>query len=360
MKGLILSGGTGSRLRPLTHTSAKQLIPVANKPVLFYAIEALVEAGVTDIGLVVGETRRDIQAAAGDGARWGARLTYIPQSSPLGLAHAVGLAREFLAGEPFIVYLGDNLVGEGVKNLVSRFEETAPDALILLSRVDEPQRFGVAELRDGKVVRLVEKPKVPASDLALVGVYLFRPRIFEAIAVIEPSWRNELEITDAIQKLVDWGSHVEPHMLTGWWKDTGKPEDILEANRLVLETLESSVAGAIDGRSQVTGRAVIETGATITGSVIRGPVIIGSGAVIEDSYVGPFTSIGPGVRIVGTEIEYSVVMAGSTLTAIPGRIDRSLIGRDVVIGETVGSPRAFRLVLGDNCRAEIGWKGGRR
>lgn len=354
MKGLILSGGTGSRLRPLTHTSAKQLIPVANKPILFYAIEAIKDAGVTEIGIIVGETKEEVTAAVGDGSRWGINISYIEQDAPRGLAHAVKIARDFIQDDPFIMFLGDNLVREGVAGFVERFKVTRPDALILLNRVDEPQRFGVAELRGGKVIRLIEKPKVPPSDLALVGVYLFNSRIFEAVESIQPSWRNELEITDAIQRLVDWGCSVEPHMVTGWWKDTGKPEDVLEANRLILETIETSIGGEIDSESQITGRVIIERGAKVISSSIRGPAIIGSGALITNSYIGPFTSIGPAVTIGNAEIEHSVILAESTITDIPVRIDQSLIGRNVIISNSGTKPRAFKLVLGDCSRASVG------
>jgi glucose-1-phosphate thymidylyltransferase len=302
MKGLILSGGKGTRLRPLTFTQAKQLVPVANKPVLFYGIEALVGAGIRDIGIIVGDTRDEIREAAGDGSRWGpgVRVTYIEQPAPLGLAHAVLIAEPFLRGEPFVMYLGDNILKSGIISLVREFEERRPNALILLTPVPNPQMFGVAELSDNKVVRLVEKPKEPASNLALVGVYMFDAHIFEAVKAIRPSWRNELEITDAIQYLVEKGYVVQPHLVTGWWKDTGKIEDILEANRLILETIEGAVEGAVDEASKVSGAVVIEAGAVVRASTIRGPAIIGAGTEITDSYIGPFTSIQKRCRIVGT------------------------------------------------------------
>ncbi|MCL6581678.1 MAG: glucose-1-phosphate thymidylyltransferase [Firmicutes bacterium] len=354
MKGLILSGGAGTRLRPLTYTNAKQLIPVGNKPVLFYAIEALRDAGVTDLGLVVGDTRAEIMAAVGDGSRWGVRVTYVHQEAPLGLAHAVKVARDFIGDDDFVVFLGDNLIRDGIAGFVRRFAVSRPDALILLSRVDEPQRFGVAELRGDQVVRLVEKPEVPPSDLGLVGVYLFTPGIFEAIEAIEPSWRNELEITDAIQRLIDRGRRVEWHMVTGWWKDTGKPEDVLEANRLVLETIQTDIAGELDQQSQTTGKVVLAKGARVEGSFLRGPVCIGEGAVISGSYIGLFTSVGPRVTIRNAEVEYSVVMEGATISDISPRIDRSLIGRNVLITGRADRPRALRFVLGDSSQAHVG------
>lgn len=354
MKGLILSGGTGSRLRPLTYTSAKQLIPVANKPILFYAIEAVRDAGITDIGIIVGDTRNEVRSAVGDGSRWGIRVTYIEQDAPRGLAHAVQVAEEYIDSGPFIMFLGDNLVREGVTSFVDRFRRSTPNALILLSRVSEPQRFGVVELENGKVVRLVEKPKVPPSDLALVGVYLFDHHIFEAVRRIKPSWRNELEITDAIQYLVEHGYTVEPHMVNSWWKDTGKPDDVLEANRLILEAMEPCICGEIDAGSEITGRVVVERGARVVASSIRGPAVIGTGAFISGSYVGPFTSIGPDVTIINSEIENSVVLAESTIKDVGGRIDQSLVGRNVTIDGATGRPRAFKLVLGDNSQARVG------
>ncbi len=356
MKGLILSGGKGTRLRPLTFTQAKQLVPVANKPVLFYGIEALVGAGIRDIGIIVGETRDEIREAAGDGSRWGpdVRITYIEQPEPLGLAHAVLIAEPFLRGEPFVMYLGDNILKSGIISLVREFEERRPNALILLTPVPNPQMFGVAELRDNQVVRLVEKPKEPASNLALVGVYMFDAHIFEAVKAIRPSWRNELEITDAIQYLVEKGYVVQPHLVSGWWKDTGKIEDILDANRLILETIEGAVEGTVDEASKVSGAVVIEAGAVVRASTIRGPAIIGAGCEIADSYIGPFTSIQKGCRIVGTEIEHSIVLEGSEILDIGSRIDESLIGRDVRIHKCPPKPLAYRFMVGD--KSEIGLK----
>jgi glucose-1-phosphate thymidylyltransferase len=356
MKGLILSGGKGTRLRPLTFTQAKQLVPVANKPVLFYGIEALIGAGIRDIGIVVGETRAEIQEAVGDGSRWGpdVRFTFIDQPEPLGLAHAVLIAEPFLGSEPFVMYLGDNILKSGIVSLVKEFEERRPNALILLTRVANPQMFGVAELRGDKIVRLVEKPKEPVSDLALVGVYMFDANIMEAVKAIKPSWRNELEITDAIQYLVEHGFVVQPHLVSGWWKDTGKIEDILEANRLILETIEGSIEGTVDEASRVSGAVVIERGATVVRSTIRGPAIIGAGAEIVDAYIGPFTSIQKRCKIVATEIEHSIVLEGSEIVDVGARIDESLIGRGVRIYKCPPKPSVYRFMVGD--KSEIGIK----
>jgi glucose-1-phosphate thymidylyltransferase len=356
MKGLILSGGKGTRLRPLTFTQAKQLVPVANKPVLFYGVEALIRAGIREIGIIVGDTRNEIEEAAGDGRRWGddVRITYIEQPEPLGLAHAVLIAEDFLGEEPFVMYLGDNILKSGIVSLVEKFKQQMPNALILLTPVTNPEMFGVAELEDGQVVRLVEKPKQPKSNLALVGVYMFDRHVFEAVKAIRPSWRNELEITDAIQYLVDHGYRVHPHLVSGWWKDTGKIEDILEANRLILESLSGSIEGAVDAASRVSGEVVIEKGASVRSSTIRGPAIIGAGSEIADSYIGPFTSIQKRCRIIKTEIEHSIVLEGSEIVDVGSRIDESLIGREVRIYKCPPKPLAFRFMVGD--KSEIGLK----
>src|SRR3954454_7634358 len=281
LKGLILSGGAGTRLRPITHTSAKQLVPVANKPVLFYGIEALVDAGIEEIGIIIApETGDEIREAAGDGTDFGAKITYIVQDEPAGLAHAVLTAEEYIGGSPFVMYLGDNLLADGLRGLVKSFRESEPDALILLTPVDDPQSYGVAELDGERIVRLIEKPKDPPSNLALVGVYLFAPSIFEAARALEPSWRGELEITEAIQGLIDQKKPVRSEVVTGWWKDTGQLADMLEANRLVLEEIEGRVEGDVDAESRVEGKVVIEAGAEVIGSVIRGPAVIGAGARI--------------------------------------------------------------------------------
>jgi glucose-1-phosphate thymidylyltransferase len=355
MKGLILSGGKGTRLRPITHTSAKQLVPVANKPVLFYGIEALAEAGIREIGIVVGDTRAEIRAAVGDGSRWGVRVTYIEQDAPRGLAHAVLISEGFLGAEPFVMYLGDNLLNRGIARFVEEFEREKPTAQILLARVPDPQRFGVAELSAGRVVRLAEKPPEPKSDLALVGVYMFGPDVWLSVKRVKPSARNELEITDVIQDLIDRGLEVRPHIVDGWWKDTGKLEDMLEANRLILDTLERRIDGTVDADSRIEGKVVIEAGATIERSVVRGPVIIGAGTHVANAYIGPFTSIGDRVEIRETEIEHSIVLEGAVITDLANRIEDSLIGRHVSIYRLPVRPSAYRFMLGDNSEVGIRW-----
>jgi glucose-1-phosphate thymidylyltransferase len=355
MKGLILSGGKGTRLRPLTYTSAKQLVPVANKPVLFYGLEAMAEAGIRDVGIVIGETGAEIRAAVGDGARWGLTVTYIEQDAPRGLAHAVLVSEGFLGREPFVMYLGDNLLNKGIRPLVEQFAKSRPAAQILLTRVSDPQMFGVAELTDGKVTRLVEKPKDPRSDLALVGVYMFGPAIFDSVRRIRPSLRNELEITDAIQDLIDHGLEVHPHIVDGWWKDTGKLEDMLEANRLILDTLARRIDGTVDAGSRVEGKVVIEAGAVIERSVVRGPVIIGARARIVHAYVGPFTSIMNDVEVRDAEIEHSIVLEGSVICDLQNRVEDSLIGKNVRIYREPVKPSAYRFMLGDNSEVGIRW-----
>jgi glucose-1-phosphate thymidylyltransferase len=355
VKGLILSGGKGTRLRPLTYTSAKQLVPVANKPVLFYGIEAIAEAGIRHIGIVVGDTHAEIRAAVGDGSRWGVRVAYIEQDAPRGLAHAVKISRDYLGDEPFVMYLGDNLLNKGITQFVRDFESQKPAAQILLTRVPDPQMFGVAQLDNGRVVRLVEKPKEPIGDLALVGVYMFGPEVFESVNRIKPSFRNELEITDAIQDLIDRGLSVRPYIVDGWWKDTGKLEDMLEANRLILETFDRRIDGAVDAESRIEGKVVIEKGAIVERSVIRGPAIIGSGARIVHAYVGPFTSIGAGVEIQDSEIEHSIVLEGSCVRDLANRVIDSLIGKNVRIYREPVKPSAYRFMLGDNSEVGIRW-----
>jgi glucose-1-phosphate thymidylyltransferase len=352
MKALILAGGKGTRLRPLTYSMAKQLVPVANKPVLFYGLEAVAQAGIRDVGIIVGETAAEIQAAVGDGSRWGVQVTYIPQPEPLGLAHAVLIAEPFLGDTPFIMYLGDNLIKSSLVPLVREFERDRPNALILLAEVPNPEQFGVAVLRGRRVVRLVEKPRQPPSNLALVGVYLFDHHIFQAARAIKPSWRNELEITDAIQYLIDHGYIVRYHTITGWWKDTGSLDALLEANRLVLEDLETAVEGELI-ESQLHGRVAIGKGSRIVRSTLRGPAIIGQNCLLQDCYIGPFTSIGDGVRLVSCEIEYSIVLEGSCIESVETRIEGSLLGKNVVVRGGARRPRALRLMLGDNSSVEL-------
>ncbi|HTD52983.1 MAG TPA: glucose-1-phosphate thymidylyltransferase [Thermoanaerobaculia bacterium] len=352
MKGLILSGGRGTRLRPLTYTRAKQLVPVANKPVLFYGVEAIVSAGIQDIGVVVGDTREEIQAALGDGSRFGARITYIDQDAPKGLAHAVLISEAFLRGEPFVMYLGDNVIADGITTLVAEYRRLGCNSQILLARVPNPEQFGVAELEGGRVVRLTEKPKQPKSDLALVGVYMFDDSIWEAVKAIRPSPRNELEITDAIQWLVDHGKSVHPHLVSGWWKDTGKIEDMLEANRIILDTFVPRGLENLDSGSNVEGKVVVEPGARLVRCTVRGPAVIGARAEIRDAFVGPYTAIGEDCLIDRCEIENSIVLEGSRLERIPVRIADSLIGKNVRIHPGHERPRVHRFLVGDN--SEIG------
>jgi glucose-1-phosphate thymidylyltransferase len=368
MKALVLSGGAGTRLRPITHTRAKQLVPVANKPILFYGLEAISAAGIKKAGIVVGETAEEVKAAVGDGSAWGLEVTYLRQEAPLGLAHAVLLGREYLGDEDFLMYLGDNLLQQDLGEFVARFEERClqaaaprlggdgagpPSAQILLKRVADPQRFGVAELdAAGRVVRLLEKPVAPPSDLALVGVYLFDRRIHDAVAAIRPSARGELEITDAIQWLIEQGHPVVPEILAGWWIDTGKLTPLLEANRLVLEGMQRRVDGVVDEESQVDGRVVLEAGARLVRSHVRGPAIIGKGTEVVDSFVGPFSAIGPNCLIQGSEVEHSVLL-GSTRVVNAGRIEDSLLGYDVQVGRSARRPRATRLMVGDHCEIDL-------
>jgi glucose-1-phosphate thymidylyltransferase len=353
MKALVLSGGAGTRLRPITHTSAKQLVPIANKPTLFYGLEAIRDAGVTDVGIIVGDTAPEIMAAVGDGSALGISVTYIKQDAPLGLAHCVLIARDFLGDDEFVMYLGDNFIVGGITELVDEFIAEKPDAQILLTKVDNPSQFGVAELGpDGRVQTLVEKPKEPKSDLALVGVYMFRASVHEAVDAIKPSARGELEITDAIQWLVDAGKEVRPHLVTGYWKDTGRIEDMLECNRKVLESLEPAVHGTVDEESRLVGRVVIEEGAQIVRSTVRGPAIIGRGTRVVDTYVGPFTSIYHSCLVERTEIEHSIVLESTHIADIQ-RIEDSLIGKEVELSRSVAHPKALRLMLGDHSRIAI-------
>ncbi len=353
LKGLILSGGKGTRLRPITHTSAKQLVPVANKPVLFYGIEAMAQAGIREVGIIIApETGEEIRRTAGDGSRFGVRLTYILQDEPLGLAHAVLTAEPFLGDSPFVMYLGDNLLQGGIEDLVRAFRTSAPDALILLTPVPDPEQYGVAELEDGAVVRLVEKPPEPRTNLALVGVYMFTAGIHAAARAISPSSRGELEITDAIQHVVDSGQRVEAHVVKGWWKDTGRLEDMLAANRLVLDTIEASLAGELID-SRVDGRVIVEPGARLERCNVRGPAIIGAGARLTDCYIGPFTAIGEGCRIEDAEVEHSILLEGCVVSGLAGRMESSLLGRNVRIRRDHSQPRAYRFLVGDNSEISI-------
>jgi glucose-1-phosphate thymidylyltransferase len=349
MKALILAGGKGTRLRPLTYTSAKQLIPVANKPILAYALEAIREAGVDDIGVIVGDTREEVMATLGDGSRFHTRLTFIHQPEPLGLAHAVWTARDFLQNDPFIMFLGDNLIQHGVKRFVQEFEALDVDALILLKPVENPRSFGVAELApDGRIISLEEKPQHPKSNLALVGVYLFSPAILEVIPTLKPSARGELEITDAIQRLIDTGHRVHSHVHEGWWLDTGKKDDMLEANRVVLDEMQTRILGTLDPESRVIGRVQVGAGTELVRTTVRGPVVIGAGCRLVDAFVGPYTSISDGCQITSAEVEHSIILEGSRIDAPGQRIEDSLIGRNVRVARANTRPAALRLLLGDD------------
>jgi glucose-1-phosphate thymidylyltransferase len=358
MKALILAGGSGTRLRPITHTRAKQLVPVANKPILFYGLEAMVAAGITDIGVIVGDTRDEVMKAVGDGTQFGATVTYLPQEAPLGLAHCVLIAKDYLGDDDFVMYLGDNLLEQDLGAFVSAFEAArdqhpGPSAQILLKQVPDPHRFGIASLDgDGNVVHLVEKPSDPPSDLAVVGVYLFTSRVHDAVAAIQPSDRGELEITDAIQWLIDQGDQVRCELLTGWWIDTGKLTPLLEANRLLLEKIESNVEGTVDSESKIDGRVVIGAGTEIINSTIRGPAAIGAGTTIADSFVGPFSAIGNNCTVRQSEIEHSVVMDNSSIIEI-ARLEDSLIGSDAMVSRSRSKPRALRLMVGDHCQVDV-------
>jgi glucose-1-phosphate thymidylyltransferase len=357
MKGVLLSGGTGSRLRPITHTGPKQLVPVANKPVLEYAIEDMRAAGVTDIGVVLGNKgREEIQALLGDGSQYGVNVTYIVQGNPLGLAHAAGCARDFVGDDDFVMYLGDNILNEGIADLVESFQAGDYGAGIALQEVDNPRQFGIADVDEtGNVTRLVEKPDDPPTNLALIGMYVFSPAIFDAIERLEPSWRGELEITDAIQLLLDDGYDIDSHIVTGWWKDTGKPEDILEANRLVLEDEPLEHEGTVAEGAEIRGRVELAESAVVEdGAVVRGPVSIAANTTIKaGTYVGPYTSIGPDSTLKDVHIENSVVIGESEITA-SGRIVDSLLGRSANVESADNHlPEGRRLVVGENSQLKL-------
>ena len=352
MKALVLSGGKGTRLRPITHTSAKQLIPVANKPILFYGLQAIREAGIEEVGIVVGETAPEIKKAVANGQAFGLRVTYIDQPEPLGLAHAVKISRDYIGTDEFVVYLGDNLIRDGIKELVEDFKKNKPNCQILLAKVPNPSQFGVAELKDERVVRVVEKPREPKSDLALVGVYMFDKHIFKATEVLRPSARGELEITDAIQYLIDKKYQVRYHLISGWWKDTGKLEDLLEANRLLLEVLPEIRKKPTVENSSIIGKVIIEDGCQILNSTIRGPVAIGKNSKIVNSYIGPFSSVYYNVEIRDSEIEHSIILENSRIESIK-RLEESLIGQNVWLGKTERKPQAYRIMVGDSSRIEL-------
>ncbi|MDO8615948.1 MAG: glucose-1-phosphate thymidylyltransferase [Dehalococcoidia bacterium] len=353
MKGLILSGGKGSRLRPFTYTNAKQLVPIANRPVIFYAIDQLVECGVTDIGIVVGDTAEQVKAAVGDGSAFGANVTYIPQDAPLGIAHAVKIARGFLGASPFTLYLGDNFVLGGIRPYVESFLASGCNSQILLHPVADPQSFGIAQFVDGKIARIVEKPADPPSNLAVIGVYMLDQTVFNVIEDLQPSARGELEITDALQGLIDRGLDVRAEVLDRYWIDTGKMDDILNANRMVLGTIEHRCQGEVDERSRVYEPVVLEPGSRVVNSVLRGPIIIGAGTEIIDSYIGPSTSIDHGCRIRGCRMENSVVMEDTVIEDIHWPIVQSLIGRCVELRGGHAAGGGYSLTLGDHSRIEM-------
>ncbi len=353
MKALIASGGRGTRLRPITHTQNKHLIPIANKPILYYAIEAAADAGIKEIGIVHNADSREVPEYIGDGSKWGVKISYIPQEKPGGLAQVVQLAEKFIAGDKFIFYLGDNMLIGGVKQFVDEFEKSECNCYLTLSKVKDPERFGVPEIRDGKIVRVEEKPKQPKSNFAVAGIYLYDHHIFEAVKSLKPSARGELEISDAHTLLIERGLKVGFAEITGWWKDTGKPTDLLEANRLILDNIAVRNDGAIDKNSDVAGRVVIEKDTHIINSKIRGPVIIGKNCIIENSYIGPFTSIGDRTEVRNSEIEYSIILRDCKVTSVGIRIEGSILGNDVEVVEAVGKPQVHRFMIGDQSRIEV-------
>jgi glucose-1-phosphate thymidylyltransferase len=353
VKALIASGGRGTRLRPITHTRNKHLIPIANKPILYYAIEAAAEAGIKEIGIVVNADSNEVPDAMGNGSRWGVKITYIPQQSPGGLAQVVALGEPFIGKDRFIFYLGDNMVVGGVKRFIEEFEKSGCNCFLTLAKVKDPERFGVPEIRDGKIISVEEKPLHPRSSYAVAGIYLYDSCIFDAVKNIAPSARGELEISDAHQYLIEKGMKVGYAEITGWWKDTGKPTDLLEANRLVLDNITPAVRGEVDERSIVAGKVVIEKGARIVGSVIRGPAIIGEGCLVEDSYVGPFSSIGNNTTLKGSEVEYSIILRDCRIADVRIRLEGSILGNDVEIVEATGKPRVHRFMIGDQSRVEL-------
>ena len=350
MKGIILSGGHGTRLRPLTHTGPKQLIPIANKPVIEYAIEDLRDAGIVDIGIILGTNMPNkIKDALGDGSQLGVKLTYIMQGEPKGLAHAAATAKDFVGGDSFVMYLGDNILKSGIDEFVSEFDESDFSARILLQEVEDPRQFGVAQLNDKEeVIKLVEKPEHPESNLALVGIYLFKNEIFDAISKIKPSWRDELEITDAIQQLIDENKNVDSFVVEGWWKDTGKPEDVLDANQLILETIKTDIKGIVEENVKIKGNVIIGENTIIkAGSVIKGPAVIGKNCEIK-GYVGPYTAIGDDTKIIESEIDSSIVI-GSSIIQSDKRITESLLGQNSkILSDKNTYPKGRSFVIGEN------------
>jgi glucose-1-phosphate thymidylyltransferase len=353
VKALIASGGRGTRLRPITHTQNKHLIPIANKPILYYAIEAAADAGIKEIGIVHNADSQEVPQYIGDGSKWGVKITYIPQEVPGGLAQVVQLAEKFIVGDKFIFYLGDNMLVGGVRRFVEEFEKSGCNCYLTLSKVNDPERFGVPEIRDGKIIRVEEKPRQPKSNFAVAGIYLYDHHIFEAVKSLKPSARGELEISDAHTLLIERGLNVGYSEITGWWKDTGKPTDLLEANRLILDNIKPQNDGQVDHHSDVAGRIVLEKGSRILNSKIRGPVIIGKNCTIENSYIGPFTSIGDRTEVRRSEIEYSIVLRDCKITNVGIRIEGSILGNDVEVVEGIGKPRVHRFMIGDQSRIEV-------
>jgi glucose-1-phosphate thymidylyltransferase len=357
MKAIILSGGKGTRLRPLTYTGAKQLVPVANKPILWYGIESIVEAGITEIGIIISpETGEEVKAKTGTGDRFGANITYILQDQPAGLAHAVKIAQPFLGESPFVMYLGDNLVQSELSLFLEHFHNNNLDALTMLCPVENPSAFGVAEVDEkGRLLRLVEKPQDPPSNLALVGIYIFSSSIHGAIASIQPSARGELEITDAIQALIEQQKSVEAKQIRGWWLDTGKKDDLLEANRVILDTccMEPKIQGELDADSKIIGRVQLGAGSKVVNSTIRGPVVIGENCHIENCFIGPYTSIADQVKMIDVDLEHSVLLQGARIEGIHHRIVDSLIGQRAQLKEAPKRPKALRFMVGDDCQIEL-------
>ena len=353
MKALIASGGRGTRLRPITHTQNKHLIPIANKPILHYAIEAAVEAGIRELVIVINAGSREVPDAIGDGSRWGARITYVPQESPGGLAQVVSLAEQAIGDEPFVFYLGDNMVVGGIRRFVEEFERSGTNCFLTLARVKDPERFGVPEIREGKIVAVEEKPRLPKSNFAVAGIYLYDRHIFEAVKAIRPSARGELEISDAHQYLIDKGYRVGFTEITGWWKDTGKPLDLLEANRLVLDSITPDMQGEVDGSSSVAGKVVAGPRTRIVNSIVRGPVVLGEECLIEDSYIGPFSSIGDRTVVRGSEVEYSIILRDCKVLQVGIRVEGSILGNDVEIVRAAGKPLVHRFLIGDQSRVEV-------
>lgn len=357
MKAVILAAGQGTRLRPVTLTMPKPLVPVANKPLIGYAIDVLRGAGLEEIGVVVNDLDSPIVSQLGNGAEYGVHLDYIVQTEQKGLAHAIGLTREFVGDEPFCVLLGDNIFQDKMEHLLREFPASSAELAIALIEVPDPQRFGVAEVRDGKIARVVEKPKEPPSNLAISGAYLFRSSIFNAIDHIKPSWRNELEITDAIQYVISSGAEVHPYTLRGWWIDAGKPDAIIHANQLVLGDLPYSARpddpAVIVGKSEVTPRVLIGEGSQIIDSVVRGPVLIGRNVTVRNSYIGPYTSLGDNVVIENAEVDASIIMKDCTIRNISGRIDSSLMADNSTVTAASGVPEVHRLILAENSYVQM-------